>query len=264
MNGTDFHSHLVPGVDDGAQNPDEARSGLEAMYAEGVRHVITTPHLDGSLTTNPGGLAERLEALDEGWRKLEVVVAAAGLEGLALGRGVELKLDSPEVDVSDPRLRLAGGPFVLVEFPFMTVPPRSTYVLGKIRDQGYIPVVAHPERYAGVDEGMDVARAWREAGAYLQVNVGSIIGRYGADAMKHAMTLLSRGWADSFSSDYHARGRPRVRDARERLVALGGGEQAELLLVTNPSRIARGELPLPVPPLLPRRQFWRKLIGVFR
>lgn len=264
MNGTDFHSHLIPGVDDGAQDPDEARAALEALYGEGVRRIVTTPHLDGSLTTKPGALAERLEALDEGWRKLEAVADAAGLEGLTLGRGVELKLDTPEVDVSDPRLRLAGGPYVLVEFPFMSVPPQSARVLRAIRDRGYVPVVAHPERYADVDERMDVAREWREAGAYLQVNVGSIIGRYGADAMKNAMTLLSRGWVDSFSSDYHARGRPRIRDARERLAALDGEEQAELLLVTNPSRIVRGELPLPVPPLLPRQRFWRKLTRVFR
>jgi len=264
MNLTDLHSHLMPGVDDGAQSVGESREALSAMYADGVRSIVTTPHLNGSLTLDPVALAARLEELDAGWHALEAVAADAAFAGLTVARGVELMLDTPTVDLSDPRLRLAGGPFVLLEFPFMTVPPQSARALAAIRAAGWFPIVAHPERYTGVDAELEIARQWREAGAYLQVNAASLLGRYGGGAQRIAVELLGRGWADLIASDYHARGRPRLREARELIQGMGGGDQAELLMELNPARVAAGELPFPVPPLRQRRTLLSRILGVFR
>lgn len=260
---TDFHNHLVPGVDDGAQSREEARAGLEAMYAEGARHIIVTPHFDGSLTQRPGALAERLEELDAGWRTLGEVAAEVGLAGLELGRGVELKLDTPRVDLSDPRLRLNGGSYVLMEFPFMSVPPQSTRAVEAIRNDGWTPIIAHPERYNGVDDIARHAAEWRRAGAYLQVNAASLIGRYGPESRRRAMELLANGLVDFLASDFHARGKPRLASVRDLLLGLGGEAQARLLLETNPARMVAGEPPLPVTPLRPQRRIWTRIKEVF-
>ena len=245
----DLHSHLIPGVDDGARDAADAAAGLKAFRQEGVRRIVTTPHVDGSLTHDPPALAERLDRLDEGWATLRDV--AGGEPDLRVGRGVELKLDIPEVDLSDPRLRLDGGPAVLVEFPFFTVPPRSAQALARIREAGFRPLVAHPERYRGLDAALDTVRAWLDTGASLQVNAASLLGRYGPRAEEVATTLLERGWAACLASDYHCRGEPDVARARALLEEQGGEAQAHLLFHENPRRILDGEAPTPVPPLTP-------------
>jgi protein-tyrosine phosphatase len=260
---TDLHSHLIPGVDDGAQHPAEAHAGLQALRDEGVAALVCTPHLDGSLTLQPAALERRLAEIDAGWETLRAIAREATPE-LELHRAVELKLDLPEPDLTDPRLRVGGGPFVMVEFPYMTVPPFSAHVLSGIRMQGWCPVLVHPERYAGLDPKLELAREWRRVGAYLQVNGGSILGRYGPEARAWALALLEQGLVDYLASDFHSRGRPRIQEYRAALLELGGTEQAGLLLETNPARLLAGEPPHPVPPLQARRGLMERLRKVFR
>jgi protein-tyrosine phosphatase len=256
----DFHNHLIPGVDDGATDVAQTRAALAAMRDQGVRTVIATPHLRGALTRSPERLAARLAEIDAGWEELRSAAAAEFL-GLRVERGAEVMLDAPALDLSDPRCRLAGTSFVLVEFASMTVPPRSVEALFELKMSGWNPVVAHPERYSVQGAGLAVMGEWRRTGALLQVNTGSLLGKYGSDAEATAWELLKRGWADYLSSDFHARGRLSVQECRSALVRAGGERQADLLAQVNPQRLLAGEPPLPVPPLAGRRSsFWRRLL----
>lgn len=259
----DIHNHLIPGVDDGARDADEARAGLEAMIAGGVLGLVVTPHLDASLGRRPARLEERLAEIDAGWAAL-TRVAATLPRAPRLERGAEVKLDTPEPDLSDPRTRLAGGRFALVEFPYFNVPPRSETVLEALRRQDVTPVIAHPERYRGLRDQLETVATWRAAGAYLQVNGASLVGRYGAEARTTALLLLRRGWADYVSSDYHARGRTEIESYRAILLELGGEERTDRLLYANAARLLEGEPPLPVPALPLRRGFWERIAGAFR
>jgi len=263
MSLTDFHNHLIPGVDDGAQNVAESRAGLQAMFESGVRSLIATPHLNASLTLRPEALEERLGELDAGWARLTGEVGPEFPE-LRLARGAEVMLDTPEPDFSDERVRLAGGPFVLVEFPFMSVPPQAERVLSGIRLAGWMPILAHPERYAGLDADARSPGEWRRFGAHLQVNAGSVLGKDGDGARRVALALLERGWVDYIASDYHARGRAHLRACRARLEELGGAEQAQLLMEVNPRRVLEGEPPIPVPPLRMKRGLLARIAKVFR
>src|SRR5690625_7609298 len=100
---------------------------------------------------------------------------------------------TPEHAPSYSRLRLNGGDYVLVEFPFMTVPPYSSHPISELRMQGWRPVIAHPERYSGLDSELAVIESWRRAGGFLQVNLGSVVGRYGVVPGAHALDLTSPG-----------------------------------------------------------------------
>lgn len=244
----DLHSHLIPGVDDGAQSPGESKRALSELAGQDVGRLITTPHVDGSLSERPDALAARLEELDAGWRRLQEV-AGDDADAPDVLRGAEVKLDTPEPALDDDRLRLAGTRFVLVEFPHLMIPPESARALFHISANGWVPVLAHPERYRGVEREIELASEWRRVGARLQVNAGSVEGRYGSDARRAALELLRRGWVDYLSSDYHARGRLDVQACRETLLAMGGEEQARLLMEANPTRLARDEDPIPVPSL---------------
>lgn len=259
----DFHSHLMPGVDDGARDCDESRAALQAMRSSGVDALITTPHFRGSIALRPDEFGARMRELDDGWARLSALGDEIAPE-LELRRGAEVLLDIPEPDLSDPRLRLGGGAFVLVEFPYFTVPPRSTRVVTAIRGNGFVPIIAHPERYRDIASDTEIVDEWRKAGAYLQMNGPSLIGRYGAEARSMAVLLLERGWADYISSDYHARGETGIAGYREVLSRMGADPQAEVLMRTNPVRMLNDEPPVPVPPLPARRRLWDRIAAAFR
>lgn len=244
---TDLHNHVIPGVDDGAREASDAVAAVRSLQAQGVEHIIATPHLDGSLTLDTVALERRLTELDQGWTRLNEALDDSGIARVA--RGTELKLDVPEVDLSDPRLRLDGGATILVEFPFMSVPPRSAEVLGKIVAAGYQPLLAHPERYQGVDRELAVVRSWLDAGAFLQVNAGALIGSYGPGVMERSRRIIARGWAHCVASDFHSRGSPDLAAARSWLEDVHGVEPSLMLFEVNPGRLLRGETPLPVVPV---------------
>ena len=254
----DFHNHLLPGVDDGAADLDQSRAALEAMRAQGVDTIVATAHLSASITERPELLERRLAEIDEGFAQV-AALAAAEFPELRLERGVELMLDSPFPDLSDPRVRLAGTRFVLFEFPGMIVPPHSVQAVSALGGRGCYPILAHPERYGGFED-LDLAWEWRAEGALLQVNTGSLLGRYGSRAEKMAWSLLAAGMVDYLSSDYHARGRLSIAECHQRLVREGAQEQLDLLSEGNPRRMLAGEPPRPVPPLPDALPFWRKLL----
>ena len=245
--GADFHNHVMPGVDDGAQDADDCAQALAAFRADGVTTVVATPHFDASLTQRPDAAALRLAELDGGWDRLTEV--ATRFADMTILRGAEVMLDTPQPDLSDLRLHLAGGRFVLVEFPFMTIPPESARALTHIRNSGIIPVLAHPERYSGMVPGSLQPLEWKAAGALLQVNGPSLLGRYGKQPRANALDLLERGLIDFVCSDYHARGVPQLTECTAWFARHDAEEQGHLLMKSNTARLLRDELPLPVMPL---------------
>ncbi len=258
----DFHNHLIPGVDDGAQTIEQSCAALSAFAEDGVSTIITTPHFYASLTLNPPLAAARLAEIDRGWLKLTAHAREHHPE-LELRRGVELALDAPEARIEDSRLRLAGSHFVLVEFPYMTVPPRSSALISELRARAYSPIIAHPERYVGYHKDNSLGELWRRSGGFLQVTGSSLLGRYGPAARRLAFGLLELGWVDYLCTDYHARGKTGAAHYRALLTELAGNEQAELLTTINPGRILNDEAPLPVPPLRVRRSLWNRVSGLF-
>jgi len=249
-----FHNHLIPGVDDGAQDEEEARDALLAMRDLGVRRLVATPHISGELTERPAALEQRLAEIDAGWERLLGVAGAA--PEVTLSRGAEIMLDTPRPRLDDPRLRLGGGSAVLVEFSWGGLPPRVDDLLYELQVGGARPVAAHPERYREVQgRGVERLEEWRRLGVVIQVNAGSITGRYGREVERTAWALLERGWVDVVCSDFHPRpGRtPLLRKAYDALVEAGAAEQADLLFSVNPGRVLDGEELAEVPPV--RRSF---------
>jgi len=239
--------------------------GIVRLRDEGIRTLATTPHLDGSLTKVPGKLDAHLREVDLAWEGLKAAASEAFPE-MEFFRGYEVMLDVPDPDFSDPRVRLAETNYVLVEWPRLQIPPATTQVLARIRDAGYRVILAHPERYHGLDSELTLPGEWRKMGARLQINYGSLAGRYGDEPRRRALAFLERGWVDLFSTDFHSRPQLSVylQKAKETLEALEGGGQFELLAGTNPARILRGEEPLPALPLVRKSGLWGKVRGLFR
>jgi protein-tyrosine phosphatase len=259
----DFHSHLVPGVDDGARDLSEAVRAVETLAAEGIRHVLTTPHLDASVISRPELFERQQREVEEAWfRVVDACVDREPRMSFHLGREILLDTTSPEL--SDPRVRLNGGPYVLVEFPRLNLPVGSEDVLGHISALGFRPIVAHVERYLYQGDPKPLWDEWRHSGAALQVNAASYVGRYGGTARQLAWQALELGWVDLAASDYHARGKPWITQARDELTSMGGAEQERALFDLNPRHVLRGESLVPIEPLKPRSGPWSRVRRFFR
>jgi protein-tyrosine phosphatase len=244
----DLHSHLVPGVDDGARTHEDVLEGVQRLVDRGVGRIITTPHLDGSLTLDPLALSRRLDRVDAAWSEIREAVLKAH-PGLVFQKAHEVLLDVPTPDLSDPRLHFPSTSVVLVEWPRLHIPPGTSRVLAGLRDRGIRPLIAHPERYRGFDADLSLVEGWRENGAFLQMNYGSLVGRYGPLARKQALHLLAEGAADCLASDFHGRPHLRLymRETEALFLEAEAGEAWRLLTRVNPERISRGEGPVPVP-----------------
>lgn len=255
----DLHAHLMAGVDDGPPAAEEARRALTTLGRAGVATAVATPHVNASTVANPKGREARLAALDAGWEQLTALAGEAE-DAPEVRRGAEVRLDGPELVLSDRRLRLGGGRTVLVEFPGFRLPPFPGEQLREIREAGWRPLLAHPERYAGITDRLEEVRRWKEAGVRLQVNAGSLVGAYGGRFTPAAWRLLEEGVADCLASDFHGRSGPYLAEARGALDKRGGEEAWEPLAVVNPRRLLEDQPTVTVPPV-PPASVWRRIVG---
>jgi protein-tyrosine phosphatase len=153
-------------------------------------------------------------------------------------------LDAPGVDLRAPGLHLGSSSAVLVEFPRMQIPPGAARELLRIRNSGVVPVLAHPERYYGL-ELPDVFE-WRNVGAVIQVDAIMLFGN--APASRLARAMLQEGLVDCIASDNHGDSRS-LAAARQWLMEVGAEEQAQLLTHTNAERLLTNQPVLPVAPI---------------
>lgn len=241
----DLHTHLLPGVDDGSESAAQSATVLARFAEQGVTAVCCTPHLRAS---------EFAEAPCEELDDLLAELRAAATVSPRLVRGFEIMLDVPAPVITDRCLTLGRTRYVLVEFQRLVPAEPSVEALRRIAAQGYVPVLAHPERYAACS--LPMARAWKDAGAALQVDATTLL----ADTRRaeRARAIVEAGLAAIVASDNHGDLRT-VTAAVEWLEAHGASGQAHLLATANPQAIlADAELD-PVPPVRLRRSLYTML-----
>jgi protein-tyrosine phosphatase len=251
---TDIHNHLLPAVDDGAQSMQEALHHLTLLYAEGVTRLSVSPHLFGWLTEEPGALEQRLDRLEAAFAELEHACARQG-DVPELFFGQEILCPTPAIAervFTEPRAGYRGTSYALVEFGF-ELKDDPLNVVQAVLKAGRRMIISHPERYRRNRLNVDIAelRAWKNAGALLQVNAGSLLGDYGSPIERLAWQLLSEGLADLVATDHHADSRVvSPRAAFQLVVERGYSEVARLLFSENTTRVLSDRDLLPVPALL--------------
>lgn len=251
-------------MDDGAESLETAIDTLRSFRESGVVRVVTTPHLDARDvgTTRHARVEMAFRAFEE--------AAAKDVPDVSVELAYEIRIDDPEIDLSDRELGLSGGGAILVEFSRLALPAYSLQMLDVVREQDWIPVLAHPERYAGVEASYETIARWRSMGALMCVNVGSLLGEYGREPQRVARRMLVDGLADLLGSDHHARPHRStlLRRGYDLLVEDGDPtftRAARLLTETNPRAVLEGE-PITSVPALDLPSGWfdrvrRKLLG---
>lgn len=234
----DIHCHIVPEVDDGAWDMDTALEMARMAVGCGVSRIVATPHFKGI----PEAL-EELPYIVHQFRRLQSAVKREKME-LELIPGMEVLCVPQTMELARMgRLPTLGNSrYVLTEFYFDASWEFMDSALEGLRDCGYQPVVAHPERYGAVQRDLRLARSWFERDFVLQVNKGSVLGAFGRRAEEAAVQLLYRGTVHAIASDAHS---PELRTTdlspvRQWALEHLGREYTKILLEDNPGRISRG------------------------
>ncbi|HMO39137.1 MAG TPA: hypothetical protein PKC76_05950 [Saprospiraceae bacterium] len=195
--GVDIHSHLIPGIDDGADTVETSVHLIRQLQALGYRHLITTPHIMSDLYPNTredilGGLAILQQAIQN-----------AGLD-ITIDAAAEYYMDEHfEAIVRDNNMLTLPGNRVLVEMSFVTAPPNLYHNIFRLQTKGYKPVLAHPERYLFLKKDFSQYQRLKEYGCEFQLNLLSLTGYYGAPVRELALKLLKAKLIDFVGTDLH-------------------------------------------------------------
>ena len=241
----DIHAHILPGMDDGAADWDSALSMAELAVKSGVSTLVATPHC-GLPGQEPDG---RLDDLREQLALFQAKLEQAGLR-LTVCEGMEIFGTPETAELLEQGLltTLNRSRYPLIEFPFSNYSRQATHILEEVLALGCRPVVAHPERYQYTQYDPSLLNLWADMGCLLQLNRGSLLGRFGPAAEELAWAMLERGFVCTIASDAHS---PRSRttwmkDVRELLRDEYSESTARLLLDERPARLL-GDKPIDIP-----------------
>ena len=197
-----MHSHLLPGLDDGAETIEHSLELLQALRALGYRKLVMTPHIMGDFYKNtPEGIRAALQLLRE-------AAAGAGLGDVELECAAEYYLDEflgHKLADGTEMLTFGGDKrYLLFETSYMNEPLNLFDIIFELKAQGYTPVLAHPERYTYFyGRFAEIERLRRDYGVLLQVNLNSLAGYYSPAAKKVAEQLIDGGLVDFVGTDTH-------------------------------------------------------------
>lgn len=194
----DIHSHLLP-VQDGPATMEEAISALKIASWSGIEKIIMTPHFFSANDTY-----EQRE-IDKIFNRLKGIVDELKLS-IKIFLGNELNIDEKVLEcLAEGKARtLAGTDFILAEYPFYQVPCNYINILHELLDNGYTPIMAHPERNVFLSDHYEDIREMKAMGCKIQINAASLLGGYGTDAKKHAKRMLADELIDFIASDSHS------------------------------------------------------------
>ena len=190
----DYHSHLLPGVDDGVQKKEETLDILKFWEQAGMTDVWLTPHVMEDIPNTTAELTQLFETLKTSYTG-----------SIRLHLASENMMDRLFIDrLENGELLPLGntGKYLLVETSYYHPPRDMKRMIDMIKEKGFTPVLAHPERYQYMDMGH--SRRWKQIGVLLQLNVPSLVGVYGIVVQKKAKFLLEEGLYDYCGTDTHS------------------------------------------------------------
>lgn len=230
----DIHCHIVPGVDDGAVNLEEAVKMVEAQYKQGIRTIIATPHFrKGMFEPSASEVKKQFQILRKTVWEIN--------KDMRLYLGSELYASENMISqIKDKRaMPMAGSNYVLTELYEAITASQVRAYLGILISKGYRPVIAHTERYGCMRNDINFIEDMIEMGAYIQLNADSVIGKEGFALKRFCKKLLKSGNVHFVGSDCHGiKRRPsRIGEAYAYICRKFGQEYADEIFIYNPRRI---------------------------
>lgn len=195
--GTDMHSHIIPGIDDGARTIDDSIALAKRFKALGYKKLIATPHIMADYFRNtPETIHHGLEKLREGLLQNEI--------DLEVDAAAEYYMDETfEKKVREKTVLTFGDNYLLFELSFINYPSNINDMIKLMLDNGYKPVLAHPERYPYFHGTVDNYSRIKDQNCCLQINAIALTGYYGAGSKALAEEMIENNLVDFTGSDMH-------------------------------------------------------------
>ena len=190
----DIHSHILPGIDDGAKNIKESLQIIEEAKQVGFTKIITTPHyIEDRFNVEEVERIELIKAICDREENIKIEIGNEIYSNPKILSFIEQKKAST----------LANSKYILFEIPFRNKIVFFNQMVDDLKRKGYFPIIAHPERYEIVMQNPKIVEEWKKRGIYLQCNYESIIGRYGVESKKLIKLFLKHKLVDFLGSDVH-------------------------------------------------------------
>ncbi|MBO9584142.1 MAG: histidinol phosphatase [Flavobacterium sp.] len=193
----DIHSHLLPGIDDGARTIDNTAKLVQSLQEMGVSQFITTPHISHYIWDNSP------EIINAKYNETKLLLEEKSVI-IPMKAASEYFMDDWfENHFKNEKLLTLKDNYVLVEMSYINAPVQLYKIIFELQVAGYIPVLAHPERYLFYHKNFDEYNKLKKAGCKFQLNLLSVVGYYGAEITKVAELLLNKGLYDFAGTDVH-------------------------------------------------------------
>jgi protein-tyrosine phosphatase len=257
----DLHSHVLAGIDDGPATIEGSIGIARAAAAGGTRTLVATPHVSWRYPNDPDTITRLVDELNMHLTAEQVTLEVRPGAEIAMAHLADI--DPARL----PRLGLGGGPWLLIEPPFVRVVSNMDALLLDVQQQGHHILLAHPERCMAFHRDPLMLGSLVHAGVLTSITAGSLVGRFGAVVRRFAMDLVAEGMVHNVASDAHDRG-IRSPGILAELDQSGLGGLADWWTREVPAAILSGEERIPprppftVPPGTPRaRRRLRSLLG---
>jgi protein-tyrosine phosphatase len=248
----DIHSHVLWGLDDGAENQAESLDMLEIAREAGTSDIVATPHADQQYEYDSEKVVAQIA---------ELTRITGGTPRIHRGCDFHMTLENIQECMANPqKFTINGLGYLMVEFADNLIPPTTEEIFRRFRAVGIVPVITHPERNPILRDSTDRLAQWIEMGCVLQVTAQSLTERFGKKVKQAAWAMLRKGLVHVLASDAHDTEYrpPRLDFAYEIITREMGAGAAELLLVENPSAVIgglKGWMQAPQAPAAKRRWF---------
>ena len=227
---TDIHSHILPFVDDGSDSYEKSIEMLKKHISQGVKNVVLTPHFRmGSFALGNDKIIEEFNNFKE---KVKEELPSIDLY---LGREITLYRDMISDVEKGNFLPINNGKFVLIEFPYVNEVDADE-ICYRVRLAGFIPIVAHVERYDYLRKA-NLVEQLRKNGAVIQINAHSVARKDRKEEAKFAKIILKKRLVDVVASDIHYNREDVLGEAYKKACKKYGEEYADLIFKINPERI---------------------------
>ena len=230
----DFHSHILPNIDDGSRNMEQTVEILKEAKNAGFNKIISTSHY-----------MEEYYNIDEKQRKKLIEEVKEQNQGIELFLGSEIYVTGNIVELlkDQKASTINNSKYVLFELPLNTKEIMAKEVIYRLIENNYVPIIAHPERYKYVQENIEYIMELVDMGALLQSNYGSIIGMYGRKSESTVKKLLKEDAVQFLGSDVHREKQvyDKIPKILKKLNKIVSKEKIDELTIINPQKVLNNE-----------------------
>ena len=232
----DIHSHILPGIDDGARSIQDSVAMVRELSEQGVTDIIATPHYvdESNYVSSRSSNLKLVKELKKELKKADIDVS------IYLGNEIFIAYNLLDLLQSDKISTMAGSKYLLVELPLNDLFQNYDDILLELLQNGYQVLLAHPERYSLVQRDFHVLDDLLEAGLLLQCNTGSILGQYGKEAKKTIKKLADAKMIFGLGTDlHHCRGDGYIAAATKKFSKYYDEKELKKVLVDNPKKMLK-------------------------